>query len=244
MLKILLNNIDLVLLALLVLFLLFNLSKLLGKRGGATVKEEEKIKTSGSSFFSKNDKFTKSILDVKAKEKNDAVKSPIISNLSNSVSQNLSNEIINNYPEGSLMYELTNLSIKDTSFEVKSFLEFAKNSFSKIVVSFGLGEVTQVESLLTNKMYSGFLNYIQSNTNFTKTKIIIKTFVLTDIIAISWMENVANLKVKFISKQNRLDINASTENLPSIHDQILEETWTFSKDFSVKESSWLLSKTE
>ncbi|MGV3278954.1 Tim44/TimA family putative adaptor protein [Rickettsiales bacterium LUAb2] len=194
---------DIIFLIFIVVFLLFVFIRLLGKKRGIQRSDLEVNKIPNVVEDSKI---------LKTAEKNN----------------NFNNIAVDNFASGSLNYKLNQIKEKDSDFELKKFLINSKKAFELIVTNFNKGNLSVIEPFLTKDVFDSFSKFKQSNQ--ASKEVNIEDFLITDVIDAEINNDIANIKVKFLTKQK-------------INNQLKEinEVWVFNKNIVENTSIWKLS---
>jgi len=217
MLKELLNYIDIIILAVLAIFLFFMLRRLLGKNIGYTKEEHLKKQEQGGIMPELKPK-------VLPKE---VVKNTI------------------EYPVGSLAHTLLLIPNLDANFSTEKFLLSAKKAFLLIINAFINDDLSSIEPLVSPKVYEVFAENIASRkSRGEKILFLFKSFLITDITAAKIENNNVYLTVKFVSEQIRETVaeDNTSANIAEAKAKMISESWVFYKNTKENKSIWQLVK--
>ncbi len=120
----------------------------------------------------------------------------------------------------------------DKNFDFNSFIVGAKEAFKIIVEAFNNTKVEEIKHLVSKEVYDNFKEAIDVKNNKKKSFNIIS--VKASILDIKVVKNLANIKVKFLSKQREI-LDNTTKNLENV-----EDVWTFEKDMTTNSLVWKL----
>lgn len=209
---------DILLFAIIAVFIFFKLYSALGKSENQDYK------------YKFNEKINKNQTDLKLVKD---IEPPVIS--SQSLAKNLS---LNN--------TLIKINHSQASFNELDFLKGAKAAFGYIIKNFSENNQANLKPLLDEKIYQIFIKELDliHKKGETLEKILIKIN-QAEIIEASLVDNVASIKVKFVSEQ--INTKKNKDNIiiqgdESRIEQITDE-WSFSKDLTNNNPNWLLVST-
>lgn len=176
--KEILHYIDIILLAILLLFLFFYFKRLLGKKVGYQKQEQEVSSTT--------------YVEPKIENGNTQVVEP-------------SKTSDYKYPIGSLMQKIEIIENNDDLFSSKSFINSSQKAFKMIVKAFSSGNLSEVKDFMSDKVYNAFSSSVESRSEGKKDlHIDIKQFILSDIVDVKINDNFdAFISVKYITLQTR-----------------------------------------
>ena len=222
------NNIpyiDILILAMIAVFIINRLRNVLGKKTGNESDIVEKFTQRKSTF---NESEPDSVSDQKGK-------------LSNSVNKNLhSNKKIN-----SVINEILKV---DSNFDIDSFCDGAKKAFEYILTEYSANNLTALEKLVSKNIYKTFENQISLRTkNKEKLEITVISVKNPEIKSVNLeKKHVAYFKLLFDSEQVQVTKNSNDEIIDGDNNQILQikEIWTFSKNLKSKDPNWILEEIE
>ena len=224
------NNIpyiDILILAMIAIFIINRLRNVLGKKTGNESDIVEKF-TQRKNAFKESEPDSVSDQKFSKLDKND-------------VKKNLhSNKKIN-----SAINEILKI---DDNFEINSFCDGAKKAFEFILTEFSNNNLKALEKLLSKSIYKVFEEQI----NLRKKKkeeleITIISVKNPEIKSVNLEKKyVAYFKLLFDSEQVQVTKNSSDEVIDGDNNQILQikEIWTFSKNLKSKDPNWILEEIE
>lgn len=120
----------------------------------------------------------------------------------------------------------------DKNFDFHVFIQGAQKAFKLIVEAFYNKKIDEVKHLISDDVYGNFQKAVNIEKNEKKSFNII--FVNASILKINVIENTANIKVKFLSKQ-REKLNNTIKDSENI-----EDVWTFERDMNANSPVWKL----
>lgn len=142
---------------------------------------------------------------------------------------------------------LTQIALKDPSFDEREFIQGAKFAFEAIVEAFAKGDKETLDSLLSPQLMDSFEKVIDRNNE--KGHVI-----FTDILNVKKAEiqdctldeSIANITIKFIADEIRTVKNREGEIISGDPDQIheIKDIWTFQKNLKSSNPNWTLIKTQ
>ncbi len=142
--------------------------------------------------------------------------------------------------------ELRKIRQEDPDFSASEFVEGAKEAFSLIVSAFSNGDTPELRPLLGDDVYDEFASAIQSRLlsgNVSETSVISIDDV--SLIHCEMRGTTARISIKFISQQTSVIRNDAGEVIDGDAEKILSITdvWTFSRNIRSSNPNWLLVET-
>ena len=223
------NNIpyiDILILAMVAIFIINRLRNTLGKKTG----NEHDIAN----------KFTRRKSDLKESSPDKIVKGN-----SDKIDLEESKHIFHENP--GISSELSKIHKIDPSFKVDEFIVGAKKAFEYIIEKYSDENIKPLEKLLSTDIFKMFSKQINNRAkkkeNLDVSIIGIKEAKIEDV---SLKSNVASIKVKFSSEQVQIIKNDKGRIISGDGNQILSivESWFFSKDLKRNDPNWVLEKIE
>jgi len=141
---------------------------------------------------------------------------------------------------------LAKLKSADRSFDEAAFLKGARGAFEIIVNAFAAGDTGVLKPLLSGEVYSSFATAIQQRVTAKETH---ETNLMTvkdcDLVQAGLENNVAYVTVKFVSDQVNVTRAADGAVIDGDADRVVEKTdfWTFSRDVRSRDPNWQLVAT-
>jgi len=231
--KLLLNFMDIILLAALTAFIFYKLSKHLGR-----VDEDEKRTM---------EERTAKIRAFEAEVMNKIKQQEVLVGASSTASQKdkeAEEKILNNL-DSATKQSLQEIFVR-CNITLSFFLSGAKSAFEIIIKSFAAGDLATLKTLLSDKIYQGF----EAAINARKAQEVTLTTNLislekTEILSAMLLDNIATITVKIASKQinyisdkNGMVIEGRKDGIAEIND-----IWTFRKDVTSPNPNWVVSAT-
>ena len=224
------NNIpyiDILILAMVAIFIINRLRNTLGKKTGNEHDIADKFTRGGKSNLKESspDKVSKANFE--------------------EVNQENSQQIFHENP--GISNELSKIHKIDPSFTVDEFIIGAKKAFEFIINKYSDENIKPLKKLLSADIFKMFdkqiNNRAKKNENLDVSIIGIKE---AKIEAASIKSSIASIKVKFSSEQVQVIKNDKGKIVSGDGNQILSivESWFFSKDLKRKDPNWILEKIE
>ncbi len=141
---------------------------------------------------------------------------------------------------------LAKLKSADRSFDEPAFLKGARGAFEIIVNAFAAGDTAALKPLLSGEVYSSFATAIQQRLGAKET---LETNLMTvkdcDLVQAGVEDNAAYVTVKFVSDQVNVTRAADGKVIDGDPDRVVEKTdfWTFSRDTRSRDPNWQLVAT-
>ncbi len=135
----------------------------------------------------------------------------------------------------------------DSSFESKDFLNGSKKAFEYIIKNYSEENLNSIKSLLSKNIFNEFNTQIekriQNSQDLDITIIGIKD---AEIVSANLRSSNASITVKFSSEQVHILKDPKGNIIEGDSNQILTiiENWTFSKNMKNKDPNWALEKIE
>ena len=223
------NNIpyiDILILAMIAIFIINRLRNVLGKKTGNESDIVEK-------FTQRKNNFNESEPDSTSDHK--------VSKLDNNINKNHhSNKKINS--------TINDILKIDNNFEINSFCDGAKKAFEFILMEYSNNNLKALEKLVSKNIFKSFENQInlrsKKNEELDITVISVKNPEITGVNLEK--NNIAHFKLLFESEQVQITKNSKGEVIDGDNNQILQirEIWTFSKNLKSKDPNWILEEIE
>ena len=223
------NNIpyiDILILAMIAVFIINRLRNVLGKKTG---NESDIV-----------EKFTQKKNTYKESEP-DSISNQKVSKLDNSINKTLhSNKKIN-----STINEILKI---DNNFEINSFCDGAKKAFEFILIEYSNNNLNSLEKLVSKNIFKAFENQInlrsKKNEELEITVISVKNPKIKGVSLEK--KHIAYFKLLFESEQVQITKNSKGEIIDGDNNQILQirEIWTFSKNLKSNDPNWILEEIE
>ena len=215
--------IDILILAMIAVFILNRLRNVLGKKTG---NEEDIIKK----FKLKKDGFKESTPDMESNLKKEGLKK---------------DETINLHKDKNINKVLNEIKKIESSFGVNEFIDNSKKAFEYILGSYSKNNLKALEPLLEKKIFQIYKKEID---NRLKKKEIFEITIIgikdPKIVSAKVVNNIAEIIVEYNSEQVQVLKDANNKIIEGDTNQILniEENWTFSRKLKSKSPNWSLIK--
>ena len=141
---------------------------------------------------------------------------------------------------------LAKLKSADRNFDERTFLKGARGAFEIIVNAFAAGDTAALKPLLSSEVYSSFATAIQQRVSAKETQ---ETNLMTikecDLAQAGLEDSTAHVTVKFVSDQVNATRAADGSVIDGDPDRVVEKTdfWTFSRDVRSRDPNWQLVAT-
>ena len=223
------NNIpyiDILILAMIAIFIINRLRNVLGKKTGNESDIVEKFTQRKSAF---------------KESEPDSISDEKVTKLDHKIKKTFhSNKKIN-----SAINEIIKI---DNNFEINSFFEGAKKAFEFILTEYSNNNLKVLEKLVNKNIYKEFENQINLRTDKNEELEITVISVKTPEIKSVNLEKkyTAYFKLLFSSEQVQITKNSKGDIIDGDSNQILQikEIWTFSKNLKSKDPNWILEEIE
>ncbi len=223
------NNIpyiDILILAMIAVFIINRLRNVLGKKTGNESDIVEKF-TQRKSSYKESEPDTVSNSKTNKSKKASNFKLHSDKNVNNSI-----NEILK----------------IDPNFEINSFCDGAKKAFEYILTEYSKNNLTSLEKLVSKNIFKAFQNQInqrkKNSENLNITVISIKDPIIKEVKIEK--KYIAFIRLNFESEQVQTTKNEKGEIIDGDNNQILaiKENWTFSRNLKSRDPNWILEEIE
>ena len=221
------NNIpyiDILILAMIAIFIINRLKNVLGKKTGNEHDIVEKYSRGKTNFKeSPPDQISKS----------------------NQNQKTVNDVFFHNDPK--INSDLRKIYNQDENFDSKEFLDGSKKAFEYIIKNYSEEKLEPLKNLLSSSIYKDFKSQIDARVkksqNLDITIIGIKS---AEIVNASLKSKIALICVKFSSEQVQVVKDLEGKIVEGDNNQILsiDEKWSFSKNLKSKDPNWTLEKIE
>ena len=219
--------IDILILAMIAVFIINRLKNVLGKKTGNEQDIVEKFTRGKSSF--KESSPDKTFQKSESKQK-----------------ENLSLKEF--HPDKTINNNLKSIHGLDLNFSIEDFTNGAKKAFEFIISNYSKEKIKPLKRLLSPEIFDDFELQIKertrNNQNLDITIISIKDTKITNSKILK--KNIAFITVNFLSEQVQVTKNLDGEIIEGDSNQILDinENWTFKRNLKNKDPNWILDKIE
>jgi hypothetical protein len=141
---------------------------------------------------------------------------------------------------------LREIAAADRNFELPHFLNGAQEAFIAIVTAFAAGDRETLQDLLSEPVYNSFEQVITDREKSgQKAEVEIQSVRRTDVMEASLKGEMAYITVRFIADETNVLRNKDGEIISGDPDQMNDtiDIWTFGRNISSKDPSWLLYET-
>jgi predicted lipid-binding transport protein (Tim44 family) len=141
---------------------------------------------------------------------------------------------------------MARLKAADRGFDERTFLKGARGAFEIIVNAFAAGDTAALKPLLSSEVYSSFATAIQQRVSAKEThETNLMTIKECDLIEAGVEGSHAAVTVKFVSDQVNVTRAADGTVIDGDADRVVEKTdfWTFSRDIGSRDPNWQLVAT-
>lgn len=223
------NNIpyiDILILAMIAVFIINRLRNVLGKKTG---NENDIV-----------EKFTQRKSSYKESEPD---------SISDKKNSNLNNDSKKSFHSDKKINSAINEILKiDSNFEITSFCDGAKKAFEFILTEYSNSNLKPLEKLVNKNIYKAFENQINQRSK-KKEELSITVISVNDpeIKSVKFeKKHIAFVKLLFESEQVQITKNLKGDTIDGDNNQILQinEFWTFSKNLKSKDPNWILEEIE
>lgn len=141
---------------------------------------------------------------------------------------------------------LTQIKLADHSFEPAEFVQGARSAYEMIVTAFASGDRDTLKMLLSPEVFQNFAAAIEER---EEAGHVMETTVVAlnkaDIVDAELKGKMAEVTVKFVSEMISVTRDSEGENLPGQSPVPREVTdiWTFARDTKARDPNWLLVET-
>jgi predicted lipid-binding transport protein (Tim44 family) len=140
----------------------------------------------------------------------------------------------------------TSINSFDNNFSEESFLRGAKKAFELVIKSFSNNDIEMLKLLLSEELYQQFINQLEESSKlnrfYDKTLVSLKS---VEIIDATLNKTIASIKIKFISEQIDVVRNKDKEIIDGNpnHIKTIEDNWVLSRDVISSSPNWKVIKT-
>ena len=219
--------IDILILAMIAVFIINRLRNVLGKKTGNESDIVEK-------FTRKKSNFEESEPDT-------------VSTIAKKINENKS-EVKNFHSDKKINNAINDITKLDPSFEIESFNDGAKKAFEFILTEYSNNRLKSLEKLTSKSIFNAFKNQINQRENNGEsleiTVISVKTPEIKKVTVND--KKFAFIDLLFDSEQVQVTKDKKKNVIDGDTNQILtiKEIWTFSKNLKSEDPNWILEKIE
>ncbi|MDP3371520.1 MAG: Tim44/TimA family putative adaptor protein [Candidatus Paracaedibacteraceae bacterium] len=155
-------------------------------------------------------------------------------------------EAINEKNESPFVQNLRQIKEHDPTFDEDGFLRGSSRAFEKIVLAYANADYPQLKKLLSKDVYTKFVDAINAREERNQKLEASIDSVDATIVDVKLTKTSASITVRFYSQQMLATVDAdgvSFDNPARLKTNV-EDFWTFKRTFSSSSSMWTLVKTE
>ncbi|WP_135081302.1 Tim44/TimA family putative adaptor protein [Terasakiella sp. SH-1] len=228
-------NFDLILLALIAIFIFLRLRNVLGSKDGNEDNRNHR------------DIFNPDPMD---DQRNENANDNVI-HLPNSQQEPVQNEQVAEdineiEPVGPVQRALADIMAVDASFDQHGFVDGARVAFEMIITAFAENDRETLKNLLTPDVYSNFESALEARVaageTLETTLVGVNSLEITDAVL---EENVAEVTVRIVSEQVNVTKDSDGEVVDGDSNYIdtITDIWTFERDIASSSPNWFLKAT-
>jgi len=226
------QSIDIILFAMIALFLAIRLRSVLGRRNGNDHVTKRDIKVDKSETKKVQNVIELSDVNITKTNLNDKDK--------------INDDLEIDLDQFSIPEQLSKLQNLDASFSSEEFVVGARVAFEMVLKSFSDGDTVTLKRLLSNEVFSNFSTVIKNREkdgHFVEDTLVGITN--AEIVEVYLNDTIANITVKFISDQITVcyDVNKKIVDGDPKRVIVVTDFWTFSRDTNNKNPNWTLVAT-
>ena len=142
---------------------------------------------------------------------------------------------------------LAAIKAADSSFDARGFISGARGAFEMIVNAFAAGDTKTLRPLLNNEVYERFAADIARRNDAKETLTTnLVGFDASEIVGAEMRGRQARVTVRFVSEQINVTRNAEGLIVDGNPNEVTKITdlWTFARDTSTSDPNWLLVETD
>jgi len=161
--------------------------------------------------------------------------------------QSLEGEPLPHEPQTPLDAGLTQIKLADPTFEPKGFLQGATGAFEMILGAFTTGDVKTLKNLLSPEVFANFADAIDDREEAGETvRDTLIGFKDVEIIEAGMEDNEAVVTVKFVTEQINVVLDQDGEVVDGDPNHVIKVTdlWTFRRDTLSRDPNWFLVATQ
>lgn len=136
------------------------------------------------------------------------------------------------------------LKARDTSFNELNFLDKARETYEQVVIAYHRGDLTAVRDRLSERVQSSFADAIAERSEAPKETLSFVEPPKADIDAIEFRDDIAQIRVRFLSEMAYETPAGSEDAKPKILYRRAAEYWTFQRAYKGAAGPWTLTRVE
>ena len=148
--------------------------------------------------------------------------------------------------DGKLKAGLTQIRLADPRFDLREFLQGARNAFEMIVDAYATGDKTELRPLLADDVFEGFAAAIDQREAAGQT---LETQLMAirgaDVVEAGLRDSDARISVRFTSEQVNVVRDRDgkvVDGDPGLAEDVID-IWTFERDVQSPDPNWMLVET-
>ena len=230
------QSLDIILFAMIAIFLALRLRSALGRRDGNDNISERRAKPEdGASKHQPN------VVELPNRKNNDQESAEEYERASESDAADQ-----NPWSSSEMGKSLSTLVSLDPSFSEENFVVGARVAFEMVLTAFSSGDTSTLKKLLSAEVYSNFSKVIKDRekTGFLTSDTLVGIN-SSEIVELYVEGNVANITVKFVSEQIKVSYDDTGKVIDGDPKAVIAVTdfWTFARDTKSKNPNWSLIAT-
>ena len=134
----------------------------------------------------------------------------------------------------------------DPSFQEDQFMQGAAAAFGMVLGAFAEGDLSQLRRLLGYDLFNEFSDAIRArNADNESLSLVIESIDDVQILDGEVTDGIASVSVRFVSKQTRRLFDGNGDEIvdDSTHNEPVIDVWTFERDTQIADPNWKLVET-
>jgi predicted lipid-binding transport protein (Tim44 family) len=141
---------------------------------------------------------------------------------------------------------LKEIVARDGQFDAEDFLQGAKSAFEMVLTAFNEKDRETLQMLLSKKLYENFdavLKEQEKTGKFAQTTLV--ALLQSDIVFAGVKRDIATIKIAFKSEQIQIVRDDKDDIIEGdvSHQQVVEDSWHFTRDMRKNTPNWEISET-
>jgi predicted lipid-binding transport protein (Tim44 family) len=181
----------------------------------------------------------------------DEMPSPIsqmqMGSVTSKTSQALDADILDDLNDKGIEKELFKIAQNDRNFQLKDFIENAKDAFVMIIEAYSEGDRETLEDMLAQKVYEPFIEAIEDRESRGETVDVDVHAVKDAKIRKAWTDGkMSYIAIRFVAMETLVITNKDGEVLSGNPDTVSEkiDVWTFGRNTKTSDPRWFLYETD
>ena len=141
---------------------------------------------------------------------------------------------------------ITAIKQADPSFQEDQFMQGAASAFAMVLNAYAEGDLSQLRRLLGYDLFNEFSEAIrQRNVENESLSLVIDQIDDVQILDGELVDGIASVNVRFVSQQTRRLFDAQGDEIidDSSHNETVIDVWTFERDTQIADPNWKLVET-